>query len=167
MDESIAYIALGANIGDSLSNMRAAVKALDLDGNCRVTQVSSLYKTAPVGYRDQPEFLNAVVELRTTLSPGELLAVCDKIERRIGRKRTIRWGPRVIDIDILLYDDMTLCDGDLVLPHPRMMERSFVLVPLAEIAPELTLEGSLSARDAARRMPSGGIELIEGRDWIE
>ena len=165
MDEKTAYISLGANIGDTRSNMRAAVAVLDRDRDCGVTAVSSLYSTAPVGFDDQPDFLNAVVVLRTALSPAELLALCNKLERQIGRKRTIRWGPRVIDIDILLYNDMVVHEGDLVLPHPRMMERAFVLVPLAEIAPETALTGGVSARDAARRIDSDGVELIEGPTW--
>ena len=165
MDEKTAYISLGANIGDTRPNMRAAVAALDRDSDCRVTAVSSLYSTTPVGFDDQPDFLNAVVEMRTALSPAQLLALCNKIERQIGRKRTIRWGPRVIDIDILLYNDMVMRDGDLILPHPRMMERVFVLAPLAEIAPDVMLRDDVSARDAAGRIGSDGIELIEGPTW--
>ena len=165
MDEKTAYLSLGANIGDTRSNLRAAVSALDRDRDCRVTTVSSLYSTAPVGFDDQPDFLNAAVAIRTPLSPAELLALCNRIERQIGRKRTIRWGPRVIDIDILLYNDVVAHERGLVLPHPRMMDRAFVLAPLAEIAPETELEGGVSARDAAGRIDSDGIELIEGPTW--
>jgi 2-amino-4-hydroxy-6-hydroxymethyldihydropteridine diphosphokinase len=107
--------------------------------------VSSLYATAPVGREDQPEFLNAAVEIRTTLPPRELLTACLRIEAELGRIRTERWGPRTIDIDVLLYGDRRLAEDGLTLPHPRMQERAFVLAPLAEIAPGLLLDGTTVA----------------------
>ena len=104
-------------------------------------QVSSLYKTAPVGMTEQPDFLNAVVEIQTTLPALELLGVLLHIEKKMGRVRTIRWGPRVIDLDLLLYGEQQIALPNLTVPHPRLRERAFVLVPLAEIAPGLVLPG--------------------------
>ena len=102
MRERTAYLGLGSNLGDREANMRQALRLLESDAKVTVVGASSLYETHPVGVEDQPDFLNAVVELRTSLDPWELLSLCLNIEKRLGRKRTIRWGPRVIDIDILL-----------------------------------------------------------------
>lgn len=144
--------------------MREAVKRID-GGGCRVTAVSSLYGTSPVGVEDQPDFLNAVIEVETALSPDELLDLCASIEREMGRERTIRWGPRVIDMDILLYDDLALDSEGLTIPHPRMMERAFVLVPLAEIAPDVGLPGGVSAAEAAGRVDVSGVWVIQDQSW--
>ncbi len=132
-----AYIGLGSNMGDKSGNI---LKSLDLLGQfkkIKVVKRSSLYETEPVGYEDQDWFVNAVAELETELSPRELLDALMKIEQDMGRKREIKWGPRTIDLDILLYDQLCLNEPDLIIPHPRMHERSFVLVPLAEIAPNV------------------------------
>ncbi|MBV9850003.1 MAG: 2-amino-4-hydroxy-6-hydroxymethyldihydropteridine diphosphokinase [Armatimonadetes bacterium] len=134
-----AYVGLGANLGDREAAIEAALRALHWPPDVMVVRRSSLYETAPVGVTDQPDFLNAVAELRTTLSPRELLARILQLERQLGRVRTQRWGPRVIDIDILLYGDEALAEPGLTVPHPRMAERAFVLRPLAEIAPEAKL----------------------------
>ncbi len=128
-----AYIGLGSNIGDREASIRRAVELLAEAG--RVTAVSSLYVTEPVGYREQEDFVNAVAEIETTLSPDALLAVCRSIEARLGRMRTVRWGPRTVDCDILLYGDAVVNTPSLVVPHPRMAVRRFVLAPLVEIAP--------------------------------
>ena len=165
MDETTAYLALGANIGGPRDNMRAAVRLLGESGACHVTAVSSLYLTKPVGITDQPDFLNAVIAVRTTLSPAELLDLCRNVENTLGRKRTIRWGPRVIDIDILLYGDAVISEENLVIPHPDMVDRAFVMVPLAEIAPDILLPGRLNARDAAEKLDRGDVLLIEGPSW--
>jgi 2-amino-4-hydroxy-6-hydroxymethyldihydropteridine diphosphokinase len=117
-----------------------------------VLKVSSTYETEPVGYTEQPDFKNAVVMVSTTLQPRELLEVVLGIEQKMGRVRTIRWGPRVIDIDILLYDDKEIDEEGLQIPHPRMMERRFVLEPLAEIAPELVLPDGNTAGDAVKKL---------------
>ena len=133
-----------------------------------VTGISSIYKTAPVGYADQPAFLNACVEGRTELSPHELLAFLKDIERDAGRTPSFRNGPRILDIDILLYaldgDQMTLATDDLTIPHPRMHERAFVLVPLAELAPDLVhpVQGK-TMRALLADASSEGVELWQGR----
>lgn len=162
-----AYLALGANIGDTRENMRKAVKLLDEHEGIRVIKASSLYLTRPVGLSDQPDFLNAVIAVETTLSPRKLLEACLDIEKRMGRRRTIRWGPRVIDIDILLYNGVTLDEDDLKIPHPVMLERAFVLAPLAEIAPDVEVAPGLAARDAASRVGSEGIRRLEEKWWAE
>lgn len=134
-----AYIALGANLGYREKNITAALNALETTREVQVVKVSSLYETDPVGGpREQPKFINAAAHLRTTLSPERLLAVATQIEDLLGRTRDIRWGPRTIDLDILIYDQEIRADPDLTLPHPLLHERRFVLQPLAEIAPDLT-----------------------------
>jgi 2-amino-4-hydroxy-6-hydroxymethyldihydropteridine diphosphokinase len=132
----IAYLGLGANLGDRASSISAALAGLDQQSDIEVLRRSSLYETAPIGMTDQPEFLNTVVEIRTTLSPLALLAQILALEHELGRVRTIRWGPRVIDIDILLYGEETYMGPELTIPHPRLTERAFALAPLAELAPD-------------------------------
>ncbi|QNU68633.1 2-amino-4-hydroxy-6-hydroxymethyldihydropteridine diphosphokinase [Ruminiclostridium herbifermentans] len=131
-----AYIALGSNIGNREDNLNKAIEMLKQNDEVEVNKISSYLNTAPVGYTDQPDFLNAVVEVKTTLSPHKLLMVCSDIEKKLKRERIIHWGPRTIDLDILLYEDLVLNHEDLVIPHPRMHEREFVLKPLKEIAPK-------------------------------
>lgn len=132
---AIAYVALGANLGDRAVSLRAAIEQLGALGV--VEAVSPFFDTAPVGYTEQPRFLNAVARLRTNLPPRDLLRGLLEIEAALGRVRTIRWGPRVIDLDLLLYDDAIIDTPDLVVPHPRLHERRFVLEPLAALAPDL------------------------------
>ena len=129
-----AFVGLGTNLGDKKENLQTALQLLETP-ETQVVSVSSFYVTEPVGYADQDDFLNAVAELRTLRSPRELLALAQSIEQELHRVRTIKNGPRTIDVDILLYDDLVTDDPLLTLPHPRMAERLFVLVPLAEIAP--------------------------------
>jgi 2-amino-4-hydroxy-6-hydroxymethyldihydropteridine diphosphokinase len=130
-----AFIGLGSNIGDREYQLNSAIELLKQIEKIQVTAVSSYYNTAPVGYEQQPDFLNAVVEIRTSLSARELLNVCSGIVMELKRERIIHWGPRTIDLDILLYVSDIIYDTDLVIPHPRMHERRFVLEPLNEIAP--------------------------------
>ncbi len=130
-----AYLGLGTNLGDRESNLRTALRALS--GLGEIAAVSSVYLSEPVGYRDQPRFWNLVVELRTALGPEEVLDAARRIEAGLGRTRPFPNAPRVIDIDLLLYDDRVLETPELEIPHPRMLERGFVLRPLAEIAPGL------------------------------
>lgn len=134
--EVTAYIGMGSNIGDREANLSRAVAFLGQVNGVEVTAVSSYYNTAPVGYVQQPDFLNAAAEIKTTLSADELLQVCICIEKELGRERIIRWGPRTIDLDILLYGDRIINEEYLTVPHPRMHERDFVLEPLNEIAPQ-------------------------------
>ncbi len=129
----IAYLGLGSNAGDSRSYIGQAISMLT--ESVQVVRVSSLYRTEPVGYREQEYFINAVAEIETDRSADDLLALCRSVEDRLGRERTRRWGPRTIDLDILLYGETVVNSPALVIPHPRMTERKFVLVPLAEIAP--------------------------------
>ena len=128
-----AYAALGANLGDREASLREAIRRLgEIEGIC-VRRVSSLYETDPVGYTDQPAFLNMAVALGTSLSPLDLLHAMLGIEREMGRVREVRWGPRVIDLDLLLYEGARSNTDELILPHPRMGERAFVLVPLQDV----------------------------------
>lgn len=133
-----AFLSLGANLGDRKATIGAALHALE-EGGARMIRRSSFYETAPVGKTDQPWFLNMAVEVESALSPRDLLALCERVEHALGRVRTERWGPRPIDIDILMYDGVATATPELVLPHPRMTERAFVLLPLLEIAPDATL----------------------------
>jgi 2-amino-4-hydroxy-6-hydroxymethyldihydropteridine diphosphokinase/dihydroneopterin aldolase/2-amino-4-hydroxy-6-hydroxymethyldihydropteridine diphosphokinase len=132
---TIAYIGIGSNIGDKTANCQTAVECLAEAG--QVISVSSFYYTEPVGYKEQEDFINAVAILETNRSPVELLAICHVIEDRLGRRRTVRWGPRTVDLDIILYGDLVVNRPDLVIPHPLMAVRKFVLAPLVEIAPEV------------------------------
>ncbi len=130
-----AYIGLGSNMGDRAGACRRALELLSRAG--RVTAVSSLYCTEPVGYKEQDEFINAVAAVETELSPQDLLAACQTIENELGRVRLVRWGPRSVDLDILLYGSSVVKTPDLLVPHPRLSLRGFVLVPLCEIAPQV------------------------------
>ena len=133
-----AYIALGANLGDRAGAMREALRLLAESGDIDVKRTSSFIENPAVGGPDDsPPFLNGAAELITTLPPRELLERLLEIERRLGRERRQRWAPRTIDLDLLLYDDVTIDEPNLVIPHPRMHERRFVLEPLAEIAPNV------------------------------
>lgn len=134
-----AYLSLGSNLGDKKANIDQAVELLRNHEHINVTKVSSYYETEPVGYTEQDWFLNIAVELETSLAPYSLLKYCNFIEKVLKRERVIKWGPRIIDVDILLYGDFRSEDELLTIPHPRMMERAFVMVPLYEIAPELEI----------------------------
>ncbi|UVK37163.1 2-amino-4-hydroxy-6-hydroxymethyldihydropteridine diphosphokinase [Mesorhizobium sp. AR10] len=159
------FLSLGGNLGDPAKSMAAALRILDADENTRVVAVSSLYRTPPWGKLDQPDFLNAAAEISTALAPRPLLDLCLDAERRLKRVREERWGPRLIDIDILVFGDRIIHETGLEVPHPRMLERAFVLAPLAEIAPDLAVGGrSVSERLVA--VDTSGIErLPSGRDW--
>jgi 2-amino-4-hydroxy-6-hydroxymethyldihydropteridine diphosphokinase len=129
------YLALGTNLGDRHANLRAALAALP--PQVRVVSESHIYETAPWGYTDQPDFLNMAIKAETELAPAALLARLKEIEAGLGRAATFQYGPRKIDLDLLLYDDLILNTGDLIIPHPRLHERAFVLVPLADVAAEV------------------------------
>jgi 2-amino-4-hydroxy-6-hydroxymethyldihydropteridine diphosphokinase len=134
---AIVYLGLGANLGDREANINKALIELVRSGGCSLRKVSSLYETRPVGIEKQPDFLNIAVEIETELAPKELLGRLKEVERKVGREKTFKWGPRLIDIDILLYGDLRMAEGDLKIPHPEMSRRAFVLIPLAEIAPSV------------------------------
>nr|BEI32163.1 2-amino-4-hydroxy-6-hydroxymethyldihydropteridine diphosphokinase [Planomicrobium sp.] len=131
-----SYLSLGSNMGDRVGMLRQAVRLLKEHPAIEVMNISSLYETAPVGFTEQDVFLNMVVQLQTSLTAYELLEICQDIEQTLDRKREIRWGPRTIDLDILLYNQDEFETENLVIPHPRMHERAFVLVPLLELDPE-------------------------------
>ncbi len=158
---SRAVLGLGANLGDRAATLQAAVDALALLPGTRVTAVSSVYETVPVGYLDQPDFFNIVVAVETALSPRALLGACLGIEAALGRVRTFRNAPRVVDVDVLLVEGVTCDDPELQLPHPRMMERAFVLVPLTELFPDRVALGvPFPAPDPAGVRPADVPELI-------
>ncbi len=135
------YLGLGGNLGDRLAALTEAVRSLAADPGLRMAACSSVYETEPWGVSDQPRFLNLVAVFETTLSPVDLLMVCQSVEATVGRTVSYRWGPRLIDVDILLYGEqvVNMADPDLQIPHPRMTQRAFVLAPLAEIAPDLEM----------------------------
>jgi 2-amino-4-hydroxy-6-hydroxymethyldihydropteridine diphosphokinase len=162
---STVYLSLGGNLGDPAAAMGAALRMLDADPEVEVLAVSSLYRTPPWGRVDQPDFLNVAAAVSTRLAPRALLDLCLEAERRLKRVRLERWGPRLIDIDILMFGDLVLDEPGLEIPHPRMLERAFVLAPLAEIAPSLVLAGK-GVMDRLADLDATGIErLPSGRDW--
>jgi 2-amino-4-hydroxy-6-hydroxymethyldihydropteridine diphosphokinase len=146
-----AYVALGANLEDPVVQVRAGLAALATLPHTQLVVQSSLYRTAPVGYADQPDFINAVAAVDTALSPRELLDALLAIELNHGRVRQFANAPRTLDLDVLLYDDVEVNESGLTIPHPRMHERAFVLRPLADVAPAATIPG----RGLARRALSG------------
>jgi 2-amino-4-hydroxy-6-hydroxymethyldihydropteridine diphosphokinase len=135
MGHATVYLGLGSNLGDRQNVIEQAVDLLSAEA--RIEQVSSIYETAPVGYQRQPSFLNAVAMANTPLDPEEMLRLAKRIEAHLGRTPTFRNGPRVIDIDLLLYNNQIIDTPQLTLPHPRLAERAFVLCPLSELAPDL------------------------------
>jgi 2-amino-4-hydroxy-6-hydroxymethyldihydropteridine diphosphokinase len=159
-----AYIALGGHLGDVRATFGQAVARLCDGPDINLLARSSDYRTPPWGVTDQPPFVNAVIAVETTLAPHDLLGRAQAVERALGRERTKerRFGPRTIDLDILVYDDLTLDDPTLTLPHPRLPERAFVLVPLAEIAPDLVIAG-ITVHAAAARADRTGVEKLPPR----
>lgn len=154
-----AYLGIGTNIGDRLSNLQSAVDSLNLVPGTKVTAVSRIYETDPVGFDDQDDFLNICVEVETKLTPEGLLGVCLGIEAGLGRVRVIKNGPRVIDLDLLLYENETYNTEMLALPHPRMFEREFVLAPLTDIP----FENAFIDREKIKSQLTGeGIRLFDG-----
>jgi 2-amino-4-hydroxy-6-hydroxymethyldihydropteridine diphosphokinase len=155
------YLGIGTNLGDRLQNLQYALAALP--ESVRVVKASRIYETAPWGYLDQPNFLNQVVEVETSLTPLDLLGALKRIEQHLGRQQTFRYGPRQIDIDILLYGRQVIEAPGLQIPHPRFHERAFVLVPLAELAPGLrhpVLRRTVS--DLLQEVDASGVKVFEG-----
>lgn len=136
-----AYIGIGGNVGDVFENMKSALNLLNDHSSISVNQISRVYKTPPWGIEDQDSFLNACVSVETTLTAQELLQSCLEVEVALKRIREIRWGPRTIDLDILVFGEENIAHDNLQVPHPRMHERAFVLMPMADIAPDLFLNG--------------------------
>ena len=159
-----ALVALGGNVGDVRDTLDRAIAAFCDDEEVCLLARSSDYRTPPWGVTDQPPFVNLCIAVETGLTPHALLARAQAVERALGRERRKerRWGPRPIDIDLLAYDDLALDSPDLTLPHPRLFERAFVLVPLAEIAAERMI-GGIKVSDALARIDRTGIELLPPR----
>lgn len=158
----LCYLGLGSNVGDRAGAIGRATACLAAGGDIVLRKVSGLYLTRPWGRTDQGDFVNAAAEVETHLSPGDLLAVAKRVERGLGRVEGTRWGPRGIDIDILLYGDQTVEEEDLVIPHLHLCERAFVLVPLLEIAPDLVHPRTgLRVECYLREIEKGG-----RRSWI-
>ena len=160
-----ALIALGGNVGDVRSRFSSAINAVCRDAQATLTARSSDYETPPWGGVEQPAFINACIAIETGLAPRALLATLLDVERSFGRDRTqeTRWGPRTLDLDLIAYDDVVLDIPELTLPHPRLFERAFVLVPLAEIAPDRVIAGR-SVRVALRQVSSDGIVRLPAVD---
>ena len=161
---TLAAVGLGANLGNAARTLRDAIDALDNVAGTRLLRASRLYRTPAWGVTDQPDFVNAVAVVDTTLSARDLLDVLLAIERDAGRVRIEgeRWGPRILDLDLLLHGDAIIDEPGLRLPHPHLHERAFVLVPLLEIAADILIPGRGLARDALSRLDSASIEALEG-----
>ena len=161
-----AYLSLGANLGNREETLREAVRRLAAADGVKMLAVSSLYETEPWGKKDQPSFLNIAVSLQTTLTPEELLALAQAVETELGRVRHERWGPRTVDVDILHIEGVERKTPTLTLPHPFMTERAFVLVPLAEIAPDLVVMGR-TVEVWKKSADDGNVIRVAGPEWIE
>jgi 2-amino-4-hydroxy-6-hydroxymethyldihydropteridine diphosphokinase len=159
-----AFIALGGNVGDVRATFEQAIGILCDGAVVRLLARSSDYRTPPWGLTNQPPFVNAVIAVATELTPHDLLTRTQACERALGRNRAreSRWGPRTIDLDLLAYDDLTVNEPDLILPHPLLAKRAFVLVPLAEIAPDRVI-GGIRVRAALERVDTSGIEKLPPR----
>ena len=162
-----SFISIGSNIGDRLHHLKEAIRLLHANKGVWVSTISSIYETAPVGYTDQADFLNIVIGVETELDALSLLAVCQDIELELGRVRDIRWGPRTVDLDILLYSSDNIETENLIVPHPRMHERAFVLIPLLEIAPTVAhpVTGKLFSEEAA--VHDSGVMVWKKVDGLE
>lgn len=156
-----AYVGLGANLGDAQATVRAAMAALAELPQTRLLAASSLYRSAPVGYLDQPDFINAVAAIETELAPHALLDGLLSIEQQHGRQRSFRNAPRTLDMDLLLYGERQLHDERLTVPHPRMLERAFVLLPLAQLAPGLQLPDGHALAALVAACDQTGLHRIE------
>lgn len=135
-----AYLGLGTNMGDKEAYLKEACKIISDNPNINIVKISKVYKTKAWGYTNQDDFLNICIEVDTNLSPEELLEVCHEVENKLNRVRVIRWGPRTIDVDILFFNNIISTDENLILPHPRIKERAFVLIPLMDLNKELAID---------------------------
>ncbi len=155
-----AILALGTNVGDRVANIGEAIRRLTADDSIRRVAESRLYRSAPWGVTDQDWFVNACLTMRTELPPHELLKRCQAVENEMGRVRLRHWGPRIIDVDILTYRDRKISEPDLVVPHPLIAERAFVLVPLKDVAPNLMIGGK-SIDDMLAKLDASDVVAIE------
>jgi 2-amino-4-hydroxy-6-hydroxymethyldihydropteridine diphosphokinase len=151
----VAFLGLGSNLGDRLANLQAAVDALQAEPGLRVAASSRVWETTPVGGPPQPDYLNAVIRIETDLSARDLLDIARRVESRLGRIRKERWGARTIDVDVLLYDEEEIDEPDLMVPHPRIMQRAFVLLPLLELEPDPVLPDGTRLKDV--RVDTDGV----------
>jgi 2-amino-4-hydroxy-6-hydroxymethyldihydropteridine diphosphokinase len=151
----VAFLGLGSNLGDRLANLQAAVDALQTEPGLQVTASSRVWETVPVGGPPQPDYLNAVVRVETDLSARDLLDVARRVEARLGRIRRERWGARSLDVDVLLYDQEQIDESDLIVPHPRMTQRAFVVLPLLELESDPVLPDGTRLKDL--RLDTGGV----------
>ncbi|HHW60539.1 MAG TPA: 2-amino-4-hydroxy-6-hydroxymethyldihydropteridine diphosphokinase [Syntrophomonadaceae bacterium] len=147
-----AYIALGSNVGEKEENLAQAQKHIAMIADTKITRTSSIYQTVPWGKTDQDDFLNQVIEIETEFSPLQLLSVLLNIEINMGRQRKEKWGPRIIDLDILLYGEQTVDEPELKVPHPYLCERLFVLIPLLEINPDIVLPDGTNLKEVLIRV---------------
>lgn len=159
---TVAYIGLGSNQGDSRATLQSSLYALNQHSAIQVSAVSSFYQSKPVGPQDQPDYVNAVAALNTSLSAQTLLAVLLETERLHGRVRdpNLRWGPRTLDLDLLLFGDQIIHEPNLIVPHPELCKRGFVVFPLLEIAPELTLATGTKLKDCASQLDGSDLRKI-------
>ena len=155
-----AFVGLGSNLGDSIATLHAAIDALSQLPRTRVSRASRLYRSPAWGHTDQADFVNAVALLDTALGPRALLDGMLAIERAFGRERRERWGPRILDLDLLLFGDRVVAEPGLQVPHPHLHERAFALVPLVEVDPEAIIPGRGPARDALSALACGPIEAV-------
>ncbi|MFT6311100.1 MAG: 2-amino-4-hydroxy-6-hydroxymethyldihydropteridine diphosphokinase [Porticoccus sp.] len=153
-----AYVALGANLGNPLSQLNQAIASLNTTPHISVITAASIYQSTAIGPGEQPDYLNSVVHITTMLSPDDLLAALHTIETNLGRVRTVSWGARTLDLDLLLYDQFTSTTLELTVPHPRMCERNFVIYPLLEITTALILPNGLSVETIAQKLVNVGIQ---------
>lgn len=165
------YLSLGTNIGERVQNLKDAVQLLKEKPEVKISAISSIYETAPIGYVDQPAFLNIALCIETHLPALDVLEICQSVENELGRVREIRWGPRIIDLDILLFNNDNIEVESLSVPHPRMFERAFVLVPLLEIAANLITPQLQMAKSSLESMDlvAEGItkwKAVNGLEWF-
>lgn len=162
---TVATLGLGGNIGDAAAAMARALRELDAHGDCRLMAVSNLYRTPPWGKTDQADFFNCCALVETALPAPALLELCLNIEKGMKRVRTERWGPRTIDIDVLTFGNQSIVTESIEVPHPRMTERAFVLMPLADIAPDLQVRGKSVREWLQQADKSGIVSANEKREW--
>ncbi len=159
MQKTVVYLGIGSNMGDKFNYLGQCIKKIGELEDVEVSKKSSFYETLPIGYENQDKFINAVIEIITSLQPLELLYALQNIENELHRIRQLRWGPRTIDIDILIYGDVIMTTDELTIPHPRMTERQFVLLPLIEINDQIVIDG-LSIVDHNVKLIEQGVKRI-------
>ncbi len=161
VSRATAFIGLGANLDDPRQQVLTAIQQLSEHQDCKLLKESSLYRSDPVGPANQPDFINAVIAIQTHLAPLALLDLLQAIEQRHGRERKEHWGPRTLDLDLLLYDNQTIAEQRLTVPHPFLTQRSFVLYPLAEISPELYLPDGSMLSALLAGCPMGTLQRLD------